>query len=95
MFKLPVQIKEQLSDYEAAVREFIAGRMSWARFAGVRVPWGNYSHRGGKQFMARIRIPAGVLTPKQLGVLASASKDYGNGVLHITTRQDIQIHEVK
>ncbi|MDP2940290.1 MAG: sulfurtransferase TusA family protein [Candidatus Omnitrophota bacterium] len=95
MFKLPIQIKEQISDYEKSIKEFMDGKMSWARFAGVRVPWGNYSHRGGKIFMARIRIPAGVLTAQQLKGIALCSQNYGNGMLHLTTRQDIQIHEVK
>src|SRR3989338_4070896 len=95
MFKLPVQIKEGIEDYERSIKEFIAGKLTWARFAGTRVPWGNYSHRGGKIFMARIRIPGGVLSPEQLKALGICSKNYGNGVLHITTRQDIQIHEVK
>lgn len=95
MFKLPSQIKDRISDYETAINEFIEGKISWARFSGVRVPWGNYSHRGGKIFMARIRIPAGILEPAQLKALAYCSRLYGNGILHITTRQDIQIHEVK
>lgn len=95
MFKLPIQIKEGISDYDRSIKDFIAGKLTWARFAGTRVPWGNYSHRGGKIFMARIRIPAGVLKPEQLKALAYCAKNYGNGVLHITTRQDIQLHEVK
>lgn len=95
MFKLPVQIKNGIDEYAKAIDDFISGKMAWARFSGIRVPWGNYSHRGGKVFMARVRIPAGVLTPQQLKALAYCSKEYGNGILHITTRQDIQIHEVK
>ena len=95
MFKLPGSIKEQIEDYGHSVGEFIDGRLSWARFSGLRVPWGNYSHRGGKIFMARVRIPAGVLTGAQLRALSLCSEKYGNGLLHITTRQDIQIHEVK
>jgi len=95
MFRLPESIKKELDNYAHTVREFIEGRVSWARFSGVRVPWGNYSHRGGKIFMARIRIPAGALTPKQLKALAFCSGEYGNANLHLTTREDIQIHQVK
>lgn len=95
MFKLPKQIKEGIADYEVAIGEFREGKIPWARLTGIRVPWGNYSHRGGKVFMSRVRIPAGVLTPSQLKALAYCAKNYGNGILHLTTRQDIQIHEVK
>ena len=45
--------------------------------------------------MNRIRIPAGVITSDQLKAIATVAKKYGNGVAHITTRQDIQLHEVK
>ncbi|PKN01561.1 MAG: hypothetical protein CVU77_04550 [Elusimicrobia bacterium HGW-Elusimicrobia-1] len=95
MFKLPDSIKSQIGKYGDAVRDFISGATSWARFTGVRVPWGNYSHRGGKLFMSRIRVAGGTLTPLQLRALAHCSKEYGNASLHLTTRQDVQIHEVR
>ncbi|MCM8820258.1 MAG: hypothetical protein NC925_05630, partial [Candidatus Omnitrophica bacterium] len=95
MFKLPDKIKQDLPKYEAAIRDFLEGKSSWARFSGIRVPWGNYSHRGGKIFMCRVRIPGGVLSSRQLKALAEASILYGDGLLHITTRQDIQIHNIK
>ena len=44
--------------------------------------------------MARIRIPAGVVSPAQLKALAHISREFGDGILHVTTRQDIQIHKV-
>ncbi len=94
MFKLPEKIKSDLPEYGDTLRRFMAGELSPARFAGVRVPWGNYSQRGGKMYMVRIRVPAGLLTPRQLKALAFCAQEFGNGVLHITTRQDIQIHDV-
>lgn len=75
--------------------DLLSGKISPARFTGVRVPWGLYSHRGGKVFMSRIRIPAGQVSAEQLKAIAHCARAYGNGVTHITTRQDIQIHEVK
>ena len=94
MFKLHQKIIQDLDNYAQAIQDYQKGASSWARFSGVRVPWGNYSHRGGKVFMARIRIPAGVLTPLQLNALAECAQKYGNGILHLTTRQDIQIHNI-
>src|SRR3989338_4575421 len=94
-FKLPKEIIESIKDYKQALEDYLSGRISYARFSGVRVPWGNYSHRGGKVFMSRIRIPAGVVSAKQLRAIAFAAKEFGNGKCHLTTRQDIQLHEVK
>lgn len=95
MFRLPKKIIQSIEDFKDALRNFKDGRMSSDRFKGIRVPWGIYSQRGGKIFMARIRLPAGVVDSSQLKALAYASRKYGNGVLHVTTRQDIQIHELK
>ena len=44
--------------------------------------------------MQRIKIPFGKMSPEQLEVLAECAEEYSNGVLHVTTRQDIQLHFV-
>jgi sulfite reductase (NADPH) hemoprotein beta-component len=45
-------------------------------------------------FMARVRIPAGVLTPAQWIGLHDIANERGNGTLRLTTRQTIQFHGV-
>jgi sulfite reductase (ferredoxin) len=44
--------------------------------------------------MQRIKIPYGGLTPEQLEVLAEAAEEYSDGIAHVTTRQDFQLHFV-
>ena len=44
--------------------------------------------------MQRIKIPYGRVSSEQLEVLADCAEEYSNGVLHVTTRQDIQLHYV-
>lgn len=95
MFKLPAKVVEGIKDYSNSLNEFLNSKINSARFTGIRVPWGIYSHRGGKVFMDRIRIPAGLITPAQLKAIAYVARTYGNGISHITTRQDIQVHGVK
>ena len=95
MFRLPNEVKNSLKNYKYALEELQSEKLSPARFKGIRVPWGIYSHRGGKVFMTRIRISAALVTASQLEALAFSSRKYGSGILHITTRQDIQIHDVK
>lgn len=41
--------------------------------------------------MHRIRLPLGRLTPQQLEVIAELSEEFANGILHVTTRQNIQL----
>jgi sulfite reductase (ferredoxin) len=44
--------------------------------------------------MQRIKIPYGQLTAEQLDVLCEVAEEYSDDILHITTRQDIQLHFV-
>lgn len=44
--------------------------------------------------MQRIKVPFGGLTPDQLDVLAQLADEYADGILHVTTRQDFQLHFV-
>lgn len=42
--------------------------------------------------MQRIKVPYGGLSVEQLEVLAELADEYSDRILHITTRQDIQLH---
>lgn len=44
--------------------------------------------------MQRIKIPFGGVSPDQLDVLADLADEYSDSILHVTTRQDIQLHFV-
>ena len=44
--------------------------------------------------MVRIKIPFGGLSPDQMEVLADLAEEYSDEVIHITTRQDVQLHYV-
>ena len=65
------------------------------RFKHYRLTRGVYGQRQHGVHMFRTKIPFGHLTPDQLIALADMSEKYTNGRLHITTRQNIQMHYVK
>ncbi|MEM7032500.1 MAG: nitrite/sulfite reductase [Chloroflexota bacterium] len=44
--------------------------------------------------MMRIKIPFGGITPDQLDVIAQLADEYSDEILHVTTRQDIQLHYI-
>src|SRR5688572_19133927 len=44
--------------------------------------------------MMRIKIPYGKLSAEQLETLAAIAEEYSDQILHVTTRQDIQLHFV-
>ena len=44
--------------------------------------------------MQRIKIPFGGMFPDQMDALADLAEEYSDAILHVTTRQDIQLHYV-
>jgi sulfite reductase (ferredoxin) len=44
--------------------------------------------------MQRIKIPAGGLDADQLETMAELAEEYSDGIAHVTTRQDFQLHYV-
>jgi len=42
--------------------------------------------------MLRIKVPFGGLNPAQLTVMAELAEEYSDGIAHVTTRQDFQLH---
>src|SRR5262249_17823615 len=44
--------------------------------------------------MQRIKIPIGGLSAAQLEVMANLAEEYSDGIAHVTTRQDFQLHFV-
>ncbi len=44
--------------------------------------------------MQRIKIPGGGLNAEQLETLADLAEEYSDGIAHVTTRQDFQLHYV-
>ena len=45
--------------------------------------------------MQRIKIPGGGLNAEQLETLADLAEEYSDGIAHVTTRQDFQLHYVQ
>lgn len=46
-------------------------------------------------FMLRVRLPGGHTTTVQMRTLAEVAATYGNGVLDVTTRQQVQVRHLK
>ena len=54
---------------------------------------GIYPQRGGERLMQRVKVPEGRIRPSQLHALAALAELYSpNYPLHVTTRQDVELH---
>jgi sulfite reductase beta subunit-like hemoprotein len=74
---------------------FENGEVSPDEWRAFRLVNGVYGQRQDGQMMIRTKIPQGVLTPRQLEALAEVAERYGDGVGHVTTRQNVQFHFIQ
>ena len=94
VYRLPASLSDDLAKLERMVEDYKADRVSPAQFRAYRVPLGVYEQRQAGSFMLRVRLAAGGVLPHQMRALATVAAKYGSDLLHVTTRQDIQVHEV-
>lgn len=87
-------LDSDLQAFRQAVDGFRTGQLSDVQFRALRVPMGVYEQRESGTYMVRVRLPAGGILPTQMRRVAELSAQYGDGSVHLTTRQDIQIHRV-
>lgn len=79
---------------EKKIRAFREGTLHEDKFRSLRLARGIYGQRQPGVQMIRIKLPFGKVTFKQLLRIADISDEYASSNLHLTTRQDIQIHYV-
>ena len=63
----------------------------------LRLHWFGLYHDKPKvgRFMMRVKIPGGRLTPEQARCIGQVAVDFGRNRLELTTRQDLQIHDIQ
>ena len=87
-------VEKDIIELEKKIRLFKEGRIDEERFRSLRLARGVYGQRQFGVQMIRIKLPYGRVNSNQLIRIADVCDEYSTGNLHITTRQDIQIHYV-
>ncbi|WP_335964613.1 nitrite reductase [Galbibacter sp. PAP.153] len=87
-------VEKDIIELEKKIRLFREGKVDEERFRSLRLARGVYGQRQEGVQMVRIKLPYGKVTGDQLLRICDVSDEYSRGRLHITTRQDIQIHYV-
>ena len=94
LFELPEIFAQDSETFREETERFKSGALSAAEFRSFRVPLGVYEQREPDTYMLRVRFPGGEVLPLQMRTLARVARRRGNSVLHVTSRQDIQVHRV-
>ncbi len=94
MYTLPATLSDDIKYFGSLVDEFQDGKLEPVKFKAIRVPMGIYEQRKDGTYMVRIRCAAGFISPLQLKKVAEIAHRHNSDLLHITTRQEIQIQNV-
>ncbi|MHB0912746.1 MAG: sulfurtransferase TusA family protein [Armatimonadota bacterium] len=94
IYRIPESVVEDARAFRHEVEKFLAGDTSPVAFRALRVPMGIYEQRENDTYMVRIRGAAGVFSSPQVALIADLAEEFGDGTVHVTTRQDLQIHRV-
>ncbi|MVZ62743.1 HEPN domain-containing protein [Sphingobacterium humi] len=87
-------VEQEIIELERKIRSFRNGEIPEEKFRSLRLARGVYGQRQAGVQMVRIKLPFGKVTFQQLLKIAAISDEYASKNLHLTTRQDIQIHFV-
>jgi sulfite reductase (ferredoxin) len=82
-------------ELQQKITAFKSKEMPEDKFKHFRLTRGIYGQRQLGVQMFRIKLPMGRLNPTQLVRIAELSEQYASSNLHLTTRQDIQLHFLK
>jgi len=87
-------VENEILELENKIALFRNGKIDEEKFRSLRLARGVYGQRQEGVQMIRIKLPYGRVTSGKLNRICNVSEKYSTGRLHITTRQDIQIHYV-
>ncbi len=81
-------VNQRVAQFRDQTRRYLAGQLSEDEYRPLRLQNGFYIQRHAP--MLRVAIPYGLLSARQLRMLASIARKYDRGYGHFTTRQNIQ-----
>ena len=94
MYRIPSTLNGDLDYTQSLIDQFKAGEIQAGQLKSNRVPMGIYEQRKNQHYMFRLRCAGGLVTPEQLAKIAFVGHQLSTSHLHVTTRQEIQIHNV-
>jgi len=88
------RLHQLIDEHSDRVERFRHGELTPEEFRPIRLSYGLYAQLPQTSHLQRIKIPGGLTNASQLRVIAGIAAEWGRGQLHVTTRQDFQIHWV-
>lgn len=88
------KFRKDLVEFREATEKFYNKELSANEYKGISGGFGSYAQRGGDLGMLRLRICGGRVTKDYLKFIVDSIDKYDIDLLHLTTCQSIQLHNL-
>ncbi|MGL5069587.1 MAG: nitrite/sulfite reductase [Sarcina sp.] len=85
-------LRTEIQTYRENGHKFLNKELKMLEFKRLSGGMGSYAHKGGNEFMIRLKTPSGVISPKDFNQLYEWAVKYGREWIHPTTREAVQFH---
>jgi sulfite reductase (ferredoxin) len=92
--KVSPEAQYDIKELQTKIAAYRSGQIDEEKFRAFRLARGVYGQRQEGVQMVRIKLPFGKVLPHQIVRIADVSDEFAHHNLHLTTRQDVQIHYV-
>ncbi len=83
-------VNDRVAQFRDQTQRYLAGQITDEEFLPLRLQNGLYIQRLAP--MLRVSVPYGLLSSKQVRMLAHIARKYDKGYAHVTTRQNVQFN---
>jgi sulfite reductase beta subunit-like hemoprotein len=87
-------LRVALDAHAERVDAYRQGKLTADEFGRARLTYGLYYVLDHTSYLQRIKLPGGALTAAQAHEIADMADEYARGRMHVTTRQNLQLHWV-
>lgn len=88
------EYQKGLEKFKTATEQFYEKKISVAAYKAISGGFGSYAQRGGDKSMLRLRLTGGEITREHLQFIAESIEKYEINLIHTTTCQTIQLHNL-
>lgn len=85
-------LRKEIEEYRENGHKFLNKELNVPQFKKLSGGMGSYAHRGGQEFMIRLKTPSGVISKEDFNQIYDWAVKYKREWIHPTTREAIQFH---
>lgn len=88
------QLKKQIEEFRDKAEQFSSGEINVTDYKKYSGKFGSYAQRGAETAMLRLRIAGGQLSKEKLKSLIDICEKYNINLIHCSTCQTLQLHNL-